>query len=196
LEIIDHHRVGDLQTISPIYFHNEPVGSTCTLVAEKFFSSRLVWELISRVVIVRYPERYHDIQKPYHYQKGQGVAAELQKISGLEPLEWGKQIFDHTLNTEGKSDEELITSDLKEYTSGSTIFANAQIETIDMKRFAARRESLARSMDELAMRRGYDFLGLMVTDILEEGTEMLIAGEKSYLAERAFGSQSSAAVPS
>lgn len=193
LEIIDHHRVGDLQTISPIYFHNEPVGSTCTLVAEKFFSSRMVLGtdqaglllsgILSDTMIFK---------SPTTTRKDRDIAGELQKISGLEPLEWGKQIFDHTLNTEGKSDEELITSDLKEYISGSTIFAIAQIETIDMKRFAARRESLARSMDELAMRRGYDFLCLMVTDILEEGTEMLIAGEKSYLAERAFGSQSSA----
>lgn len=190
LEIIDHHRVGDLQTISPIYFHNEPVGSTCTLVAEKYFTEHLMLGtnqaslLLSGIV-----SDTMIFKSPTTTAKDREIARQLQEISGLDPLDWGKQIFNHALNTERQSDEELITSDLKEYNSGTTVFAISQIETIDQSRLAVRREVLLKSMEELALRKGYAFICLMVTDILEEGTEMLIAGEKSHLAQRAFGPQ-------
>lgn len=193
LEIVDHHRVGDLETISPIYFHNEPVGSTCTLVAQRFLHDRLALGatqaslllsgIVSDTMIFKSPTTTH---------KDREIARELQVISGLDPMDWGKQIFHHTLNTDQQTDEELITGDLKEYSSDTTAFAIAQIETIDLNRFAARRTSLIKSMQELAARRDYAFICLMVTDILEEGTEMFIAGEKSHLAQRAFGPQNEA----
>jgi len=190
LEIVDHHRVGDLQTISPIYFHNEPVGSTCTLIAEKFLTEHmalgtnlaglLLSGIISDTMIFK---------SPTTTGKDRKIAQQLQEIAGMDPLEWGKQIFSHAINTEKQSDVELITSDLKEYNSGSLVFAISQLETIDARQMASRRGDLLKSLEELALRRGYAFICLMVTDILEEATELLIAGEKSHLIKSAFGPQ-------
>lgn len=190
LEIIDHHRVGDLQTISPIYFHNEPVGSTCTLIAEKFLTEHMaLGTSLAGLLLSGIISDTMIFKSPTTTAKDRKVAQQLQEIAGLDPLEWGKQILYHAVNTETQSDEELITADLKEYNSGSIVFAISQLETIDAKQMAARRKDLGKSLEEIALRRGYAFICLMVTDILEEATELLIAGEKSHLVKAAFGPQ-------
>ncbi|MGR6836349.1 putative manganese-dependent inorganic diphosphatase [Syntrophomonas erecta] len=188
LEIIDHHRVGDLQTISPIYFHNEPVGSTCTLVAERYFnqqiyiSSKLAGLMLSGIVADTMI-----FKSPTTTAKDRRIAEELQRLSGLEAMEWGKTIFAQADSLEDYSDQNLILQDLKEYVSGDTMFAISQIETIDLKKLSKRKESLIKTMKQICGQGGYAFMCLMVTDILEEVTELLVAGEKSALAEKAFG---------
>ena len=190
LEIIDHHRVGDLQTISPIYFHNEPVGSTCTLIAEKYLTEGMALGTnLAGLLLSGMLSDTMIFKSPTTTSKDRQIARQLQEISGLDGLDWGKQILNHTINTQMQSDEELITSDLKEYISGSVSFAISQLETIDAKQMAPRRENLLKSLEELALRRGYAFICLMVTDILEEATELLVAGEESHLINAAFGPQ-------
>lgn len=190
LEIIDHHRVGDLQTISPIYFHNEPVGSTCTLIAEKFLNDRMALGAnLAGLLLSGMLSDTMIFKSPTTTSKDRLIAEQLQEISGLDAMDWGKHILNHAINTAHLSDEEIITADLKEYNSGSITFAISQLETIDTKQIASRRENLLKSLEQLALRRGYAFICLMVTDILEEATELLVAGEKSQLISAAFGPQ-------
>lgn len=188
LEIVDHHRVGDLQTLSPIFFHNEPVGSTSTLVAELFFNKRL--KMSSELAGLLLSGLLTDtmlFKSPTTTPKDQRIACQLQELSGLEAMVWGKKIFEFSSRIDQQSDEELIGEDLKEYLSGSTIFAVSQAETVDLASFTRRKANLVKTMQEICRRRNYAFMCLMVTDILEEGTELLVAGEKSSLAEQAFG---------
>lgn len=191
LEIIDHHRVGDLQTLSPIYFHNEPVGSTSTLVAEKFIrkdlalSKNMAGLLLSGIL-----SDTMLFKSPTTTAKDLRIAARLQEISGLDPLGWGKAIYENSHKLDQRDDEELIVEDLKEYSSDELIFAISQIETIDLAGFSQRKASLLKSMQEICERKAYAFICLMVTGILEEGSELLFAGEKGSLVEQAFGLQS------
>lgn len=188
LEIVDHHRVGDLQTISPIYFHNEPVGSTSTLVAEKFISMKLALSPnLAGLLLSGILSDTMLFKSPTTTGKDLSIAAKLQEISGLEPLSWGKAIFENSHQLDKRDDEELIYEDLKEYSSEELIFAISQIETVDLASFSRRKASLLKSMQEICERKAYAFICLMVTGILEEGTELLFAGEKSSLVERAFG---------
>jgi len=188
LEIVDHHRVGDLQTISPIYFHNEPVGSTSTLVAEKFINMKLALSRnLAGLLLSGILSDTMLFKSPTTTGKDLSIAAKLQEISGLEPLSWGKAIFENSHQLDKRDDEELILEDLKEYSSEELIFAISQIETVDLASFSRRKTSLLKSMQEICERKAYAFICLMVTGILEEGTELLFAGEKSSLVERAFG---------
>lgn len=180
LEIIDHHRVGDLQTIYPIYFHNEPVGSTCTLVAEKFLrnhvymSAKLASLLMSGIMADTMI-----FKSPTTTNKDKEIAAELQRISGLDPVKWGKKLFFASNRIKQMTDSELICEDLKEYVSGESTFAISQVETVDLKKFVERRKKLLQSMEEMCVRKGYTLMCLMVTDIFEGGTELIAAGKKS-----------------
>lgn len=191
LEIVDHHRVGDLQTISPIYFHNEPVGSTSTLVAEKFINMKLALSRnLAGLLLSGILSDTMLFKSPTTTGKDLSIAAKLQEISGLEPLSWGKTIFENSRKLDKRDDEELIFEDLKEYESEELIFAISQVETVDLTSFSRRKVSLLKSMQDICERKAYAFICLMVTGILEEGTELLFAGEKSSLVDRAFGSHS------
>ncbi|MGE5390611.1 MAG: putative manganese-dependent inorganic diphosphatase [Deltaproteobacteria bacterium] len=188
IEIIDHHRVGDLQTLSPIYFRNEPVGSTSTLVAESFLVNRVtLTRSMAGLMLSGIITDTMIFKSPTTTGKDRRIADILAGLAGLDPVEWGRQVFEKSLPGENQSDEELLCEDLKEYVSGDTTFAISQIETVDIARISQRRDLLLKTMDELCHRKGYAFMCLMVTDIMKEGTELLVAGERHAVAEQAFG---------
>lgn len=188
IEIIDHHRVGDLQTLSPIYFRNEPVGSTSTLVAEGFLVNRVaLTKSLAGLLLSGIITDTMIFKSPTTTDKDRRVAEVLASLAGLDPVEWGRQVFEKSLPGENQSDEELLCEDLKEYVSGNTTFAISQIETVDLARINQRRDLLLQTMDDLCHRKGYAFMCLMVTDIMKEGTELLVAGERHAVAEQAFG---------
>jgi manganese-dependent inorganic pyrophosphatase len=187
LEIIDHHRVGDLQTLSPIYFHNEPVGSTSTLIAEMFLSNQVFMSAsVASLLLSGIMSDTMIFKSPTTTDKDKRIAHELELISGLEPLVWGKKLYSETNRVDKQSDEEVISEDLKEYVSGDTTFAISQVETVDLAAFAERRASLLHAMEGMCEKKRYGLMCLMVTNIFEDGTELLVAGRKSALVEQAF----------
>ncbi|MGI5921346.1 MAG: putative manganese-dependent inorganic diphosphatase [Syntrophomonadaceae bacterium] len=190
LEIVDHHRVGDLQTLSPIFFRNEPVGSTSTLIAGFFLSNDIyINKDLAGLMLAGIMSDTMIFKSPTTTPKDKRVAEELGQISGLDPLKWGKEIFARIDGIEHSTDREIITQDLKEYVSADTIFAVGQVETMNMGQLEKRRTNLVETMREICSQKGYALLCLMVTDILGEGTELFVVGEKSLLAQEAFGSQ-------
>lgn len=187
LEIIDHHRVGDLQTLWPIYFRNEPVGSTSTLVAEMFLQNQVYMTAsLATLLLAGIMSDTMIYKSPTTTSKDKRIAHELELISGIEAIAWGKQLYSETNRVDKQSDEEVISEDLKEYVSGDLVFAISQVETVDLVLFAQRRDNLIKSMEDMCERKGYGFMCLMVTNIFEEGTEMIVAGRKSALVEQAF----------
>jgi manganese-dependent inorganic pyrophosphatase len=187
MEIIDHHRVGDLQTIMPIYFHNEPVGSTSTLVAERFLNNKIfIATNLAALLLSGIITDTMIFKSPTTTAKDKRIAEEMERICGLNPIEWGKKLFTESSRVDKKSDLELISEDLKEYVSGKTMFAISQVETIDLAKFAERRTNLLKTIQDLCAQKGYGLMCLMVTDIFEEGTELIVAGDMSRLVEDEF----------
>ncbi len=192
LEIIDHHRVGDIETISPIYFKNEPVGSTCTLIAEMFLDKKMFINkdlaglmlsgLLSDTMIFR---------SPTTTARDTRMAKKLSEIAGIDAIELGKEMFDNTSLLDKLSDVELVSQDLKEYTSSNTVFAISQIETVDSNRIVNRKAGFKKAMEKICKNYDYAFMCLMVTDIIAEGTELIVSGDKSILVKDAFKSSSS-----
>lgn len=188
LEIIDHHRVGDVQTITPIYFRNEPLGSTCTLVAEMFLYEKIyVSRNLSALLLAGILSDTMLFKSPTTTAKDQRIAAELQYLCGLDPVSWGKQILENSLPFEKQTEEEIIEQDLKEYSSGDMLFAISQVETIDLKKAGERKSMIIQKMEEMCHEKDYAFMCMMLTDIMREGTELIIAGDKKHLAAEAFG---------
>lgn len=188
VEIVDHHRVGDLQTLAPIYFHNEPVGSTCTLVAGMFLENNIYLNRnLAGLMLSGIMSDTMMFKSPTTTARDQRLAQELERLSGLNSMQWGREIFSSVNRTEEQSDDELIAQDLKEYVSGDTVFAISQVETMDMTPYKERQQALIEAMQHMCYRRGYALMCLMITDILEAGTEFIVAGDKSGLVKEAFG---------
>lgn len=193
LEIIDHHRVGDLETIQPIYFHNEPVGSTSTLVADRFFTNQVYMaKNIAGLLLSGIITDTMLFKSPTTTPKDQRMAQKLAQIAELDIDEWGRFLYNEANNRAKMSDVDIVTKDLKEYTSENVIFAVSQFETIDLFSFKERKDFLIEIMDEICRVNNYAFMCLMVTDVMKEESALIIAGENKLLLEMAFGPQAEA----
>lgn len=190
LEIIDHHRVGDLETLDPIYFRNEPVGATSTLIAMMYkeggtfptpeMSALLMAGILSDTMMLK---------SPTTTPKDLAVIEWLEEISGWKKDKWGKEIFAASVPLDLDDLEKLVTEDLKEYSFGDVLFAVGQIETADLGLFADKMGELRRIMQVISRKRAYDLMFLMITDIFIGGTCLLIEGEMAAIGLEAFGGE-------
>jgi manganese-dependent inorganic pyrophosphatase len=187
LEIVDHHRVGDVQTASPIMFMNLPVGSTGTIVAERYrelgveppvpMAGILLAALLTDTVLLK---------SPTATSLDRTVAEWLAARAGVEYTAFGLEMFKARSAGRAFSAEEAVRADLKEYRVGDATIAIGQVETVDTTSVMEHTDAVKAAMASLAQLRGYDLLILMVTDVMREGSEILATG-RTRLAERALG---------
>ena len=187
LEIIDHHRVADIQTNNPIYFRNEPVGSTSTIVAKCFFESGirpsrkaaglLCGAIISDTLLFR---------SPTCTPQDQYICKKLAEIADINIEEFAKEMFKAGTSLKGKTVEQIFNSDFKPFTIEDTKVGIAQVNTMDIEGFMPLKEEMLNYMDQKAKEAGLDMVMLLLTDILNEGSEILVTGTKPEIVEKAF----------
>jgi manganese-dependent inorganic pyrophosphatase len=187
VEIVDHHRVGDIQTTGPILFLNMPVGSTATIVANRYemlgvpiplsMAGLLLSAVLTDTVLLKSPTTTSTDRE---------IAARLAAIAGVDPTEFGMAVIGSRSTGEPFSAERTISTDVKEYRVGDVLAAVAQVETVDLASILEHAEEVRVAMESLRAGRGYDLFLLMVTDIVREGSEIIAVG-KTRLAERALG---------
>lgn len=187
LEIVDHHRVGDVQTHTPILFMNLPVGSTATIVAERYrelgveppeaMAGLLLAAVLTDTVLLK---------SPTTTQLDRDVVARLARTAGVDPIEFGMEMFGARSRGRSVSVEEIVRTDLKEYRVGDAVIAIGQVETVDAREILERAVEIRAYMESLREARAYDLVMLMVTDVVREGSEIMAVG-RTRLAERGLG---------
>jgi manganese-dependent inorganic pyrophosphatase len=188
LEIIDHHRVGDISTIKPITVHNEPVGSTCTIVANLLCLHQI--EVAPEVAGALLSGILSDtllLTLSTTTEKDYAMAHRLSEMAGLNLAEFGKELLEVSITTKGVSAQEIVTRDFKEYLLlGKKIGVN-QIMVLDESGITAREEEIKGEMKQLHRKGGYNLLVLLITNPLAgKGEEIWVEGEKEIV-EKAFG---------
>ncbi len=188
LEVVDHHRVGGMQTGEPILFRNEPVGSTCTLVAKAYFEHGIVpgremagimcAAIISDTVIFK---------SPTSTPVDKAMADRLAKIAGIEPLEFGTAMFKHASSLAGRSAREILLADLKEFAIGEMRMGIGQVSVMGADGVADIEQPLLQEMENYRRDAALDYMLLMVTDLLSEATHLLIAGPEPAAIGQALG---------
>ena len=188
VEIIDHHRIADIQTGSPILFRNEPVGSSSTIVAgmfrehgfepEREIAGLLLAAILSDTVLFR---------SPTATGKDRDVAEWLSGIAGVSYEDLGREMFAAATSLEGKNIRELFGQDFKEFKLADRRIGIAQINAMDIAPFAPMYGEILSYMDDMARVQGYDLLMLMLTDILKAGSEILMSGKRLDIIAKAFG---------
>jgi len=186
-EIVDHHRVGDIQTPGPILFLNLPVGSTATIVAARYatlgvelpvsLAGILLGAVLTDTVLLK---------SPTTTELDRETAVRLAGIVGVEINSFGMELFQSRSIGEVFSADKIVRSDVKEYRAGDIVAAVAQYESVDLISVMDNLEEVRESMKALLVQKGYDLVLLMATDILREGSEILAVG-KVRMAERALG---------
>ena len=176
LEIIDHHRIADIQTRNPIYVRNEPVGSTNTIIAAMFqdrglmpsekMAGMMAAAIISDTVMFKSPTcTIRDIK----------TAERMARIANISLEELGKEIFSASVGS--KSTEELLYTDYKEFHIAGHDLAISQITCVDSAAMLERREEFLKLMRAAARKNKLSMIILMLTDVLLEGSQILYVGD-------------------
>jgi manganese-dependent inorganic pyrophosphatase len=187
LEIVDHHRVGDIQTAGPIMFLNMPVGSTATIVAERYRDLGIdTPDAIAGVLLAAVLTDTVLLKSPTSTSTDRRVVERLSERLGLDPMTFGMELFRARSDGEAFSAEKVVTTDLKEFRAGDLRIGIAQYETVDSGPLLEHRSDIVAALEALRKRERYDLAVLMLTDIVREGSEIFAQGTVR-VAERALG---------
>jgi len=189
IEIIDHHKIGDITTPNPIFFLNMPVGSTATVVKKlyedngvempKNIAGILLASVLSDTVILKSATTTDADVK---------AVEELAKIAGVDDYqELGMEMFKQKSDLAGKEPRELLFRDFKDFNMSGNKVGIGQIEVVSLSLLDEFREPLYEEMKKVKAEGDYHSIFLMLTDIIQEGTELLSVTDDPAVVEKAFG---------
>ena len=186
VEILDHHHIGSIETQLPVMATFDPVGSTATLVIERFRQNgmeptraaavTLLGGILSDTVI---------LNSPTTTERDRAAIDYLERVLELDATDFGRQMFESTSDVSGLSPDQIVGRDEKVYDLGDgRTISIAQIETVGSK-LVKRKDELLEALNDHREQHDYVLSALMVTDIMAKRTDLLHAGEPGIV-ERAF----------
>ncbi len=186
LEVIDHHRVADFSTMSPLYFRAEPLGCTATIVTKMYreqgveitkeMAGLMLGAIISDSLLFKSPTC-----TPLDKETG----LELAKIAGVDVETFGMDMFKAGTSLKGKTVAEIFNADYKPFKFGENKVGIGQVNSMDIDGFLPLKDEMLAYMNQHVEENGLDFAMLLVTDIINANSEVFVAG-KEELVEKAF----------
>ena len=181
VEVLDHHRIGGgLKSQQPIRFINEPVGSTCTLVARQFRGAGITPSpgvalcmasgIISDTLSLRSPTTT-DIDRD--------MLAWLKTLCEVDLEQYAKEFFEIGSALRSSTPAEVISEDCKEFTEHAVRFSISQIEETGFDLFWERKDELRAALEHFAKQQRLDFAALLVTDVMTNGSLLLLSKESA-----------------
>ena len=177
LEVIDHHRIGSLETMNPVYFRNQPLGCTATIIYQMYreqeleisreIAGLLCSAILSDTLIFRSPTCTATDKK---------AAYALAQIAGIEPESYAAEMFAAGSNLSAKTPEEIFYQDFKKFVVNDVSFGVGQINSMTQKDLEDVRERMIPYMAKALTAHSIPMLFFMLTDILQGTTELLCAG--------------------
>ncbi len=185
--VLDHHRLGNPSTATPIPFVVEPVGSTSTLVAErcKIAKARLPAELAGILVSGILADTLV-FRSPTATDRDRLMADWLGERASLDVDAWGAELLASGPGLTGRLPHDVLESDRKRYTMGRFAVSLAQVEVASFRDLAEVRGGLLSALEEVRLREGLSLACLMVTDVLVGRSILLATGERSALTALPF----------
>lgn len=188
LEIIDHHRVANIATNNPVFFRNEPVGSTATIISEMYFEmgiipSREIAGLLSAAII----SDTLLLRSPTTTEIDRQMLSRMSKIAGIEPEAFAKEMFKAGTSLDDKTSEDLLRGDVKLFVINGVKVRIAQVLTMDLDSLKNIKEDLIVDMKEELTTNKEDTFILVFTDILKETSKIIVVGSHRTEIEAAFG---------
>ena len=173
-----HHRLGSMETIGPVFFRNQPVGCTATIVyqmyqengvtVDKTIAALLCSAILSDTLLFR---------SPTCTMVDQAAAAALAQIAGINMEEHAKAMFNAGSNLREKTEEEICFQDFKVFNANGVSFGVGQITSMNQEELDDVRERLTDYLEVARVDQHLDMVFLMLTNILEESTELMCCGE-------------------
>ena len=180
LEIIDHHRLSSIQTMAPVYFRNQPVGCTATIVYQMYQEAGVVPDqtdaallcsaIISDTLMFR---------SPTCTPLDETTARTLAGIAGINVEELAQEMFNAGSNLKGKSAEEICFLDFKQFTVNDTVFGVGQVNSMSADELKEIRKTVAPHLEKARTSHGLNMIFFMLTNIITESSELLCCGPEA-----------------
>lgn len=178
LEVVDHHRLGSLETSQPVFFRNQPVGCTCTIVYQMYKEQGVEIEPhIAGLMLSAILSDTLCFRSPTCTPVDKAAAEELAKIAGVEPEELANEIFEAGENLEGRAAEDVFFQDFKIFTHGDLRFGVGQGSYMSEKNRQRAAELLRPYLPEALKREGVQMIFFMLTSVKEQSSKVLFSGE-------------------
>ena len=190
LEIVDHHRVADIQTVGPLMFRGEPLGSTATIVTKMFdeldvempsyIAGLLLGAVVSDTILFKSPTCTPVDTK---------IAKKLAKIAGVDIQEFAMEMFKAGTSLVGKTVDEIFNQDFKKFSFDNLQVGVAQVNSMDIEGFLPYKKDMLDYMNKFAEDNNLEFTLLLLTDIINANSEIFVGGPRPELVEKAFNVQ-------
>lgn len=190
LEIVDHHRVADIQTVGPLLFRGEPLGSTATIVTRMFeeqdvempshIAGLLLGAVVSDTLLFKSPTCTPVDTK---------IAKKLAGIAGVDIQEFAMEMFKAGTSLVGKTVDEIFNQDFKKFSFDNLQVGVAQVNSMDIEGFLPYKKDMLDYMNKFAEDNNLEFTLLLLTDIINANSEIFVGGPRPELVEKAFNVQ-------
>ena len=189
MEIVDHHKLGYVQSMKPVFFRCQPVGCTSTIIYLMYRENKvdipaniaglMCSAIISDTLLYR---------SPTCTPLDRMAAETLAKIAGIDVEEYGMQMFEAGSDLKSKSDADIFYQDFKKFSAGDTQFGVGQITSLDARELKKIHARLSNMLPKAKAEHGLDMIFFMLTNILDESTLVLCSDEAALsVASRCFG---------
>ena len=189
LEIVDHHKLGNVQSIRPVYFRCQPVGCTSTIIYQMYKENKV--EIPAEIAGLMCAAILSDTlmyRSPTCTMLDRMAAEALAKIAGINVEEFAMQMFEAGSDLKSKSAADLFYQDFKKFSAGDIQFGVGQITALDPRALKNIQTRLSNMLENAKKEHGLDMIFFMLTNILEESTMVLCSDPKALeVAERCFG---------
>ena len=190
LEIVDHHRVADIQTVGPLLFRGEPLGSTATIVTKIF--DELDVEMPSHIAGLLLGAVVSDtllFKSPTCTPVDTKIAKKLAEIAGVDIQEFAMEMFKAGTSLVGKTVDEIFNQDFKKFSFDNLQVGVAQVNSMDIEGFLPYKKDMLDYTNKFAEDNNLEFTLLLLTDIINANSEIFVGGPRPELVEKAFNVQ-------
>ncbi len=188
LEIVDHHKFGNFETTEPLMIRAATVGSTSTIIYNLFKEERVTpTKTIAGLMLSAILSDTLLFKSPTCTPKDVRAAEELAELGNIDYKVYGMKMLIAGTSLRDKTPLDIITMDMKEFSMGKFQIAIAQINTVDVEEVLNNREALEKAMNSINDENRYDLFLLVITDIINKGSKILVVGNTPEIVEKGFG---------
>lgn len=187
LEIVDHHKIGNISTKNPINFRNMSVGSTNTIIYRMYKENNIeIPKHIAGLMISGILSDTLCLTSPTTTEIDKEVVNNLSDVAEVDYEKYAIEMFKAGTSLKGKTVKEVVSTDIKKFHNDDITFAISQIFTLDYEEILNKKEEYVREISNINENKEYDFTILLVTDIIKNGSYILFTDTAKTYLENAF----------
>jgi manganese-dependent inorganic pyrophosphatase len=187
LEVIDHHRISDFQTMGPLFYRAEPVGSTNTIICKTYLENNIeIPRTMAGLMLSGILSDTLIFKSPTCTPEDKKLAEYLAEIAGVNIQEYGFKMLSKGENLVGIPPKTIITRDMKRFIMGNYKVSVSQVNVGDIEAYQEIFEQVRAELESVCEDNNLDLSVLMLTSLVMGGTELIVAGDEKWLAQAAF----------